>query len=226
MAITQFFNVPVCAELIAFTVSIFALSSERAMYWRLFIVYLLITLGVEFTGFYMKMEGLKTNSVVYNGLIFIQIIFFGFLFNRFHSSSKSRHIVIAFTGILFCFFLVESIIKAQEAILFSVYHKNSRLALGIYVVLFSCSFFLSMIKSDHIKNPLQHPPFWIVTGLFFYYFGSFVLFAFRDKVKEMRLAGDVLLFEIIMATLCVVLYGCWVIGFLRKRKQIQWSRQS
>jgi hypothetical protein len=162
--------------------------------------------------------GKKDNSIVYNAFMLIQMAFYSFLFFRFAELKKGRFLILTMLGFFVIFFMIEAVTKAENTMLFSKYQKSSRLFVSIFVVFFSCSFFFSMLKNDSIKNPLRFPPFWIVTGLFFYYFGSIVLFAFRDYITRLRVSGNSLIYEVITGSLSLILYGSWVIGFIWKKK--------
>jgi hypothetical protein len=222
MAITDFLTNPVTiAELAALTAACFFLFSVKAGYWRLFILFCVVVLLAELTGFYMRTVLVRPNHVVYNLLMLAQVAFFLFLFYRFHQSVKMKKIILAAAVIFVLVFLTESIVYA-----FAAYNKYSRQYLSLMIVLFSCTFYFTLLQNDKVKNPLSHPAFWIVTGLFFYYFGSIVMFAFIEKVSKIKLSGNLSFYTLVMGCLSFILYGSWIIGFLWKKKQLQSLNQS
>lgn len=221
MAITQFLTNPTTlAELIALVTALFTLFNKKAGYWSLFILYLLITILIEIGGYYFRVELKKPNYPFYNFFMIVQFLLFAFLFYRFHQSKGIKQWVTFFVIAFIVFFISEGIINS-----FASYHKYSRQFLSIFVVLFSCTFYFSMLKDDTIKSPVKYPPFWIVTGLFFFYFGSIAMFAFFDKVSQIKLSGNISFYTLVMGCLSCILYGSWIIGFICKKKQGLSSRQ-
>lgn len=219
MAITNFLTNPITiAELLALSAACFFLSSKRAGYWRLFIVFCILVLAAELTGFYMRTVMVQPNHVVYNLLMLLQTAFFLYLLREFHAAEHWRkYIVFAGLGFLLLY-ISESVINE-----FAAYNKYSRQCLSLMIVLFSCTFYFKLLQNDEVKNPLSYPAFWIVTGLFFYYFGSIVMFAFFDYVSKIKLSGKLSFYTLVMGCLSFVLYGSWIIGFIWKKKQLQSS---
>lgn len=217
MAITNFFTNPITiAELAALAAACFFLSVKKAGYYQLFIFYLLAVLLAEFTGFYMRTVLVKPNHMVYNTLMMVQVVFFLYLLYQFQQSAMFRKTILA-AGLLFVLvFIIEGTLHS-----FAAYNKYSRQLLSLIMVVYSCSFYYSLLKNDTVKNPLYYPPFWIVTGLFFYYFGSVVMFAFFEKVSKIKLSGNLSFYTLVMSCLSGILYGCWIIGFIWKKKQMQ-----
>lgn len=218
MAIIPFFNISVCAELAALAAALYLLQLKAAGYWRLFTVFLIVTIFVEFAGYYYRYELKTANYPVYNFLMLLQAGFFGWLFYRFHSVRVLQLLVLVFLAVFLLFFFAEGIYHS-----FGSYHKYSRQFLSFCVVLYSCTYYFTLVKNDAVKTPLRHPSFWIVTGLFFYYFGSIAMFAFFDKVSAIKLAGNISFYTLVIGSLSCILYGCWIIGFIWKHKQLQSS---
>lgn len=214
MAIIQFFNTAACAEIVAFITAVFALPRRANTYWRLFIIYLFITILVEIIGFYYRFELQKPNYPFYNGYMIIQAAFFSFLFTRFNRTGWIKWLPALLLAAFTMFFIFEGISNS-----FSRYNGHSRQLLAIFTVLLSCLFYLSLLKDDNITKPLNYAPFWIVTGLFFYYFGSIPMFALYDKVSGIKLSGNISFYNLVMGSLSCILYGSWIIGFLWKKKQ-------
>jgi hypothetical protein len=219
MALINFFNITVCVEIVAFMAALFFLHNKAASYWRLFILYLALTILTEFFGFYFHFRLEKPNYPLYNFLMIVQAAFFSFMFYKFHSSKKlGLWILIVFAAFLL-FFIAEGIYNS-----FTAYHRYSRLFLSVMVVLFSCTFYFAMLKNDSLKTPLKYPPFWITTGLFFFYFGTAAMFAFYDKVSQIKLSGTISFYDLVMGSLNCIFYGSWIFGFICMKKQIQSSK--
>ena len=222
MAIIQFLSNPSnAAEVIALVIALLTLTGKRAGYWSLFILYLAITIAVEITGFYYRTVLVKPNYPFYNFFMIAQVLFFAFLFYKYHESRTIRLLVVVVLAIFLVFFISEGAINH-----FKAYNKYSRQFLSLFVVLFSCTFYFSLLRSDSVRNPVSYPPFWIVTGLFFFYFGSVAMFALYEKVSKIKLSGSLSFYTLVMGCLSCILYGSWIIGFIWRRKQVPSSRRS
>ena len=215
MAIIDFFDIAVCAEIVSLLAALFLLRSKQKTYWILFIIFLIITLMVEGEGYYLG-ELKKTNHAYYNFLMIVQVLFYSLLFFKFQESEKTKLWPLIALSIFIIFFTAEGLLVS-----FSKYNGYSRMLLSCIVVFLSCTFYFSLIKDDRIKTPLKHPPFWIVTGLFFYYFGSLPMFAFIKQVSQIKLGGNISFYTLVMGCLSCILYGSWIIGFICRKKQVQ-----
>jgi hypothetical protein len=228
MAIIKFLSNPSnLAEVLVLATGIFTLANKRFGYWRLFLFYLSVTIAVEAMGFYLHFFLDKPNYQIYNIFLIVQAIFFSFLFSRFQETRKMKVAVLAGLAFFMLFLLGE-----QASILISTtppkhhgYLWNTRIVLSVLVTVYAGFFYFSVLRSDSIRNPLKYPPFWIITGLFFYYFGSLPMFAFYEWVARIKLSGDLSFYSLVMGCLSCILYGTWIIGFIWRRKQIPFSRQ-
>jgi len=212
MALKDFFNIAVYGELLAFLVALLLLSSRRNAYWRMFIVYLAIVIVVEYIGYTYKIER-KRNYAPYHFLMLCQGAFFSFLFYKFNVLKRGNGWLTAIAITFFIFFALEWIMAPPGS-----YFGYSRQYLSFMEVLFCCVFYFSVLKDDAVHAPLTYPPFWIVTGLFFYYFGSAVMFAFIAQVSKIKFAGNIGFYDLVMGTLSIILYGSWIVGFIYQRK--------
>jgi hypothetical protein len=220
MAITTFLSNPTnTAEVIAFAAAVFTLFNRRAGYWKSFILYLFLTIVTEVTGYYFRVVLQQPNYPFYNLFMLIQSLFFAFLFYRFHTSRTIRIWIVVLLAAFIIFFVTEGVANS-----FAAYNKYCRQFLSVFVVLFSCTFYFTILKMDNVNNPLQYPPFWVVTGLFFFYFGSVAMFAFYERVSKIKLTGSLSFYTLVMGCLSCILYGSWVIGFICRRKQVHSSR--
>lgn len=219
MAINDFLTNPTTlAELAAFVTALVFPVTDKAGYWRLFTLYCAVLLLAEFTGFYMRTVLVQPNHVLYNLLMLLQAAFFLYLLHRFHQSAVVRK-YISMAAIAFM------LLYTTEAVVyeFGAYNKYSRQFLALMVVLFSCTFYFTLLKNDRVKSPLTYPDFWIVTGLFVYYFGTFVIFVFFDDVSKIKLTGNLSFYTLVIGSLSFILYGSWIIGFIWKKKQLRSS---
>ena len=224
MAVTEFLKDPITiVEVTALVMSLFTLASKKAGYWSLFIFYLIITVTAETIGYYFH-EIQQSNYSVYHVFNLIQIFFFSFFFYRFQKNEEVKYWLFIGIEIFILGFMIEgmflSFTKNKTAFV-SNYNLYSRMFLSVFVTFFCCNFYFSIIKDNTILRPVKYAPFWIITGLFFYYFGSLPLFAFYKFVAPIKLKSLVppYFWTLVMGTLSVILYGSWIIGFICKKRQ-------
>jgi hypothetical protein len=221
MAITNFlFNPTTIEEAVTLVAAVITLGSKKAGYWISFIFYLALTICVEATGYYFHYALERPNYLVYNAFMLVQAGFFSFLFFSFFPESRMRRIIITALSLFIIFYLYESISNH-----FLRYNQMSRQLLSGYVVIFACIYYFRLIRQSENLEPLRHAPFWIVTGLFFFYFGTIVMFSFYSQVAKIKLSGNLSFFNLVMGTLNFIQYGAWITGFICRKKQIQSSKQ-
>ena len=221
MAIADLFSTTVITEIIALICSIIFLRNCRERYWHFFTLYLALVIAGEMLGGYLHAIG-SFNYPVYNLLMIVQSLFFAFLFYKaFHQNRTRIRIMAASIFFLLCF-IAEATLTAYQKhnmMLVNNYNGYSRMLLSVLITLGCCMYFFTIIKEDIIRNPLDSPHFWIIIGLFFFYFGSLPMFAFSKIISEIKLSGNVSFYRLIMNTLSFILYGSWIIAFICRTKQ-------
>src|ERR1700761_1895280 len=112
MAITPFLTNPTTiAEIVAFIAALFCLAGRGAGYWSAFILFLLVTLSVGITGFYLRSHH-HPNHILYNVFMIIQVCVYTFLFLRFIDIKKMRVAIIVLFAAFILFYIVEGIFHA------------------------------------------------------------------------------------------------------------------
>ncbi len=221
MAIAYLFTISLITEIVAFICSIIFLRNCRERYWHFFTLYLALVIVVEILGGYLHAIG-SYNYPVYNLLMIVQSWFFAFLFYKTFQQNKTRIRIMAASIFFLLFFIAEAILTAynkQNMMLVNNYNGYSRMLLSVLITLACCIYFFTIIKEDIIRNPLHSPNFWVIIGLFFFYFGSLPMFAFIKIISKIKLSGNVSFYTLVMNTLCFVLYGSWIIAFICQKKQ-------
>lgn len=204
-------NPTTLAELTAFTTACIMLSG-KAGWWVNFFFFLLITLSVEASVYFVPF--LHSNRyIVFGMFMIVQAGFFGFLFNKFLSTPLSKQI---HWWAIIAFILIYIFDVSRGSFTKDYYGTLARKGLSVYVVFFSCIFYRQLLQHTEQIRPLREPAFWIVTGLFFNYFVTFVIFQMRERLLLLPDKG----LEFVTITLGIlnwILYGCWTGAFaLRK----------
>jgi len=90
---------------------------------------------------------------------------------------------------------------------------------SVYFVFICCLYYYYLLKQDTYINLLKDPVFWIITGLFFFYFGrtacnlffTYLVAINKDSIKPAR--------YIIFIFLNLILYCFWSNAFLCRYRQ-------
>jgi hypothetical protein len=220
MAIKFLANPTIIAECLALLFSLLLLNKKNG-YWQIFALFLAFTISIEAISVYLRFVLKIPTYPANNFLWMVQLFFYSFLFYKFIDNKKIHFLLVVGVGLMLLAFLLETI-----KLSFVGYHKIFRQLLSLFVVLFSCVFYFQLFKNDEVKNPLTFPPFWIVTGLFIFYFGTSVIFAF--KAQGIKLGSDDFFYNLIMGCLNCIFYGSWITAFIQCRQQqtqIAFSKQ-
>lgn len=215
MAITQFlFNPSTLAEVTAL-VSASIMCTRKVGWWQHFVFFLCITLAVEASVFFSPF--LRANRyIVFGMFMIVQAGFFSMVFYRFLSSSQlAKQVLMAATIVFVCVYVHDVL---NDSFTKDYYGTLARKALSVYVVLFSCIYYRQLLRHGDMLSPLREPAFWIVTGLFFNYFVTFVIFQMRDLLLSLPDKG-LQIVTIIMGILNWIFYGCWSVGLAWRKTQ-------
>ncbi|HXB31791.1 MAG TPA: hypothetical protein VNV35_00150 [Puia sp.] len=209
------------AEVLALLVALATLTSPRSGWWRFFTLFMALTLGVEITGFYVHYILNRPNNYnVFVPFMLVEACFYTLILYKFLDTVNLRRWLLAGFG---AFLLVYIFDLAGTN--FMSYSSTSRISLSVFVVLFSCIYYRRLLQGTVLLQPLKYPPFWVVTGLFFFYFGTIVVFCFRSQLIRLPDKGaNVRLF--LLGALNWILYLSWSIAFIWKRSQIRLSKAS
>jgi len=209
------------AEVLAMLIALVTLTGRGTGWWRTFIFFLAITLGVEGGGYYMvHVLGRTDNYILFVLFMLVEVSFYTFIFFRVLQSNLLQRWLIAFF-IMFILIYLYDISRTN----FLQYTSLSRIGLSVYVVLFSCIYYRQLLYDEKMVYPLRHPAFWVVTGLFFFYFGTIVIFCFRSALLALPGQG-IFIRKTLLGTLNWILYASWSIAFIWKKRQLRSSGPS
>lgn len=206
-----FLTVNTIAELICFFISIFCLFNDKNPYWRVFIIYLLIVCGTEIGGILLR-KTLHINYQIYMVFLIVECFMMSVFFYHLFSKYKKRMALLLFSW-LAIFMILDTLEMAEGQ--FRSYPFMTSALISIVFVIASCYFYLIMIRDDSFKDLRFYPPFWMVNGILFYYFGGTAVNIFFDylvheKLTVLGMSVRYITFNI----LNVFLYSCWSYAFI------------
>jgi hypothetical protein len=203
-------------ELICFIISLFCLTNKRVGWYKHFLWFLLLTVIVEnvgyFTYFYFN---IKNNHWIYNTYLPILTFFIGWvLFKVGQPHFNSKALVLSGLVVFTISYLIESI-KSH----FTEYSAIASILFSICTIIICFIYYFRLLNDETNITISTHEPFWIISGIFIYYFVSTSAnFFFKylieiNKIKLVPIRYSIFLF------LNLALYGTWAYAFICKQKK-------
>jgi hypothetical protein len=209
-----YFNIIGIAEWCCFIASLLLLD-KKTTYWRLFQLFLFITISVETIGWYMNyIIRLPTNALPFNFLMLTRIVFFIWLFTQ----PKEMQMVKAKLLFLILLFGIVGLTNLFFLQKFWIYNSYTEIAGDILLMVVSAYFLFSVLKAPEYKNLFGYEYFWLANGLIVSSMGSMLLYYFGDSLYAYYKETKIPVYDYINSVLNVVLYGSLIIGFICRRK--------
>ena len=210
-----FFPFSEVIESICMLLSFVYLSNGKVGYWSYFRWFMLFTVALELTGFTLYFVYHLNNHWLYNINLPIEFAFVSGVLYKICSPYFKVLVWLVPGFLLFTgFYLYESINSH-----FTLYSVISNNIASVIIIIISCFYFYHFLKKEEYVNIYQHPPFWIITGLFFFYFGSTACNVFYNYLASINLKQQIPVRFITFAILNFILYSCWIRAFLCKYRQ-------
>jgi uncharacterized membrane protein YfcA len=211
----QFFTVNTITELLCLLASIFCLYRDKNIYWRSFIIYLFLVCTVEMAGISLRLEH-KPNYALYTGFLVVECTmiscFFYHLYKKYHHKPSQLY---SWLGLFILVFILELFNNN-----FSNFAYKTAAFMSVIFVIASLYYYMLILKDEHFRKLETYPPFWIVNGILFFYFGStacniFFDYLLQEKASSISLSTRYVTFNI----LNVLLYSCWSYAFICRYRQ-------
>jgi len=210
-----FFTVNTITELICLSICLFCLFRDKDIYWRSFMIYLFLVCAVEFTGIYLRLLH-KSNYELYTYFLVIECTmvscFFYRLYRKYHFK-PSR--LFSWLGLFMSIYGLELYTNH-----FSNFAYKTAAVMSVVFVVASLYYYMLILRDEYFRKLESYPPFWIVNGILFFYFGStacnvFFDYLMQDKITSLGLSVRYVTFNI----LNVILYSCWSYAFICRYRQ-------
>jgi hypothetical protein len=193
------------------------LSKKGAGYWAGFIWFMLFTVIVETIGWLLHIYYPKQhNHWLYNIEMIVEVLFLAWIFYRIlQPLFNSKPWII--TGLTL--FFVSYIIEGYPSRYIRYNYLTDSLAAVLFVIA-SGAYFYFLLKNEGYVTLFRHPEFWLVAGIFFFYFGSTAANLLFQELMTYNIAKGVSIRFIIFPVLNAILYGCWSYAFRCRYLQI------
>ena len=202
--------ISIIPPLMCLLVAIFLYKKLHPKWLRLFIYFLLLTMAVEVIATFYSQYFKKSNHFIVN--IYLPLSF-GFYFSIFYKTfeTKKNKIICSIACIIYLLFFVCDNTFIEGFYSFSSYSYS----LGSILIVSCCLlYFMWLFTTDRVMNYFKIPMFWISTGLLFFFVGSLVEMSLLKYMLNNHMDIDGRIYQFIMTTLNVLLYGAFTISFL------------
>lgn len=213
---SAYITVNTAAEAFCFVVSLICLYRDKEPAWRLFILFLLVTVVVEVCGIYVRTELHLPNFMIYNVFLLVECLvqsyFFYYLYKTYRSTRR------LFTGwlIIFAFFYFTELVKSH----FGAYVSASSTTMSVGLILASVYFYYLLLKEEKSRQLVTYAPFWWVNGTICFYFAGiacnlFFSYLVQDRTPGIGHSARYIVFSI----LNIILYLSWSYAFICRYRQ-------
>ncbi len=193
-------------EWVCLITSILFLRSAKPKYWRVFIIYLLITVIVEDWAYYIAHYARHlSNHWLYNIFLVIYASFHLWVFSKIINLPNINKICLSLLVVIGGFYVWEWNNQGLENLFY-----RSNTVFGISVTLLSIYYYYSLFKQDTYIEILKDPAFWFVTGCLIFYATSTGVNAFFLQI----LNGNHKIRYFVLTFLNLFMYSCWMKSFL------------
>src|SRR5687768_4527278 len=208
-------------ELLSLLIAFFSIKRLRGSAFILFIPFLFIVVTGEFVGAYMKYELHLANGWLYNILSVIQFFFWIFFLTQFFKRNIYRQGSLL---LLICLMLFAGInmIFIQG---FKNFNHYTLIAGAFLVILQCCFYFYQLFNDPEDIRLFRSPMFWIVTGAFFFFLGTFFYFSLYDYLRKIQSRNHSHIFDLIITNLNLFFYSCISIGLIVVSNKNKWKQR-
>lgn len=199
-------------EVLCFCAALACLWKDKSLFWQLAFVFLFITCIIECYGIYLAAK-YHNNLKLYNLFYLVEQAFVSYsMYYCLKPYINPKLLIIA-----------GMVILALSDIYFFLgyfrkdYNTLSLTISGILFVIYSLLYFYLFLKDKKYVHISDHPEFWWVTGILFFYFGSviFNLFFSWFTVKIF----DRSIYYYLITILNLILYSLWTYSFICRARQ-------
>jgi hypothetical protein len=185
-------------------------------YWRWFPVYLLLIAIAETMNHHFGANSPWMTSILFPYFIIpLEFIFFGWLFSR--QPGQLRY------SLLYGFFLLLYLLSlAAEPVFFSgesYWFQSFSYCVGnLLLLILIIRYLIYFVLSKELLHYKRNSMFWICTGLFIFYLGSFPFFGLGNTLykDDMKMAYEM---YIGVCIFCIIMYLLFAVSFLCHRKK-------
>ncbi len=209
MELTDLFYITNALQLIAAIVASVHFKKYVHSHEKYFLFFLWFTVILDGFGAFLADVFHVNNWWLYNGFTIISFLFY---FNWYYNILKRpnfKKAVVPFTVIFGIVALLSLFLDSWEQ-----YHTYTFFAGAVFLLVLTIFHFHQLLNSNEVLIVKYKLSFWISTALLLFYMGMVPLFFLMEYTGIQLLS-----YIIILISLNLILYGCYIIGFLWTKKE-------
>ncbi len=207
-------------EWVCLFASILLIKTTKPKFWRLFIPYVAAVVFIETYCYFLirTSPGQVNTHWIYNIFLFVYLSFHLFILAKIIQLKFINNLVkIVFIVLIGCYFW-EWYTKG----LLNFFAKTNVL-FGTAIIILSIVYYYSLFYQHQIQKIFDEPAFWFVTGCLIFYAGSTAVNLNIERLIELSYAKQFPFRRVLISSLNVIMYSCWIKSFLCLRKAQTYS---
>lgn len=201
--------IPLGLELATAIIAVATFRKYKESNEKYFLYFLWYTFLIEILGGILGDVLLVNNNGVYNTYTITSMLFYFYWYYSILKKNVFKKTVIVFS-LLFGIVAILSLLFER----WDVYHSYTFVAGALFLMVLTLFHFHQLLNSDEVLIVKYKLSFWISTALLLFYVGMVPLFFLAKYTNIMGFN-----YQIILLSLNVILYGCYIIGFLWTKKE-------
>ncbi len=193
---------------ITFFVGALTYNKYKNSFLKYFLFYLLYEFLTELTGYYTGFILIKNTFFIYNVYLLVTVIFFLILFRHYVTKYKNY---LNFMLVVYVIFYIYNVLFIQKTL--QVSQTYSVILGSIFIVIGSIILFIELLNSDEILRINKLLLFWISIGVLLFYSGILPIYVMANFLNYRGL------FDYILLPLNIIMYGCFITGFIVSKKE-------
>lgn len=208
------YTTTIIVETICLIISLVFLNNEKS-WWKYFKWFLLLTVITEVCAYYWYFVLGKNNHWIFNFYLPIEVAFIFVVLSKFLKVYSRRDLIIKFIVFLISY-IIESFVNH-----FREYSSVSNDIASVLIIIECCIYYYLLLRKSEYINITSDSSFWIVSGLFLFYFGSTASNLFQNQLVRLNAKTIVPVRYIIFLVLNFIMYACFSYAFIcRSRHKI------
>ena len=197
-------------ELLCFFCALYYLRHEKKGIWYWLPWFMLFTSITDGSGWLLSiLYPTAKNHWLYNLILPVTVLFIWWIFYNIYKPLYDSRIWLIVCLLIFSIsYVVETINKG-----FLIYNFTTVTITGVLFVIASGWYYYLLLKQEEYLNLMHHPPFWIVTGIFLFYFGGTAISLFFEDLMKLNIAKGIPVRSFIAPVLNLAFYGSWAYAF-------------